>query len=80
MEQNKATQYDPAVTDGQKERTMRDWSRYAGEAITIECSTISGPVYGFGSELGCLRIYAKMLGTGRVNYSSNLNSWYYCNL
>lgn len=57
-------------------RTARDWTRYAGgEAVTVK--QIGGAVYGFTTEIGALRLYHKMRGHGRAQYSVNLSSWFY---
>lgn len=69
---------DTTVTSGQLARVTRDWTAIAGEQIRIEATEITAPIYAFGSELACLRLWAKMQ-TGRAAYSENLNTWFYVN-
>lgn len=64
------------MTDEQKARVTHDWSQLAGEPIAIE--KIGSAVYGYGSELGCLRIFYRMR-IGRAEFSKNMDTWYYCN-
>jgi hypothetical protein len=66
------------VTCSQIERVANDWSNYAKEQIKVSASDIYSPVYAFGSELACLRIFNK-LKTGDVKFSDNLGTWYYVN-
>lgn len=56
-------------------------SDIAKEPVTVEM--VKGVTYGFGSELACLRIFAKYNTNGaapdpkvRVGYSVNLASWF----
>ena len=70
---------DMTITADQIKRTAADWSDYAGEPVKIDATYIGAPVYAFGSELACLRIYRKMLGHGKVAYSENMQTWYYVN-
>lgn len=59
------------------ERAAALWSGYAGEPVRLE--RISGVLYAFGSEIACLRLYHKMRGKGRAAFSTNMQTWYYCN-
>lgn len=70
---------DMAFTPQYKARAEKEWSKIAGEPVTVEGQSIDGPLYAFGSELACLRLYHKMMGKGRTAYSKNRDSWYYCN-
>lgn len=62
-------------------RAAKTMTEFAGEPVTV---AFTGSVlYGFASELGCLRIFAKYHGNGatpnpkvRVGYSENLGTWY----
>lgn len=65
------------ATKNQIERLARDWSQYAGEAVTVE--QISGAFYGFCGELGTLRLFKKYRNTKGTDcgYSVNLNSFYF---
>jgi hypothetical protein len=70
------------ATEAQIQRTARDWSDYAAEPVTVE--QITSVLYGFGSELACLRIFAQYQSNGayhnpraRVGYSENRASWYF---
>lgn len=69
-------------TKNQMDRVTSEWSKIAGEELSVEFKGHSAQetpeFYAFGSELGCLRLYYKM-GSGRVNFSKNLNIWYYAN-
>lgn len=69
------------MTTDQQDRTAKMFADMAGEPVTVEL--VNGAVYGFSSELGCLRIFAKYNSNGsvhnpnvRVGYSDNLQSWY----
>ncbi len=66
------------VTKDQMSRVIKGWSDIAGEKVTIEATEINAPIYAFGSELACLRLFYK-LGRGRAEWSENLNTFYYCN-
>ena len=66
------------ITEAQKVRVQKDWSKLAGEELEIHCDYITAPVYAFGSELACLRLHYKM-EVGIVDYSENLKCFYYCN-
>lgn len=57
------------------------FAHIAKEPVTGE--VISGAMYVYGSELACLRIFAKYNSNGaihnpkvRVGFSTNLNKWY----
>jgi predicted RNase H-like HicB family nuclease len=54
------------------------WSRYAGEKVSINASSLYEPIYAFGSEIACLRLFYRFK-TGTVAYSENLACWYYVN-
>lgn len=63
-------------------RITAEFTMHAGEPISIQ---VFGDIaYGFGSELGCLRIFAAYNSNGfvynkkaRVGYSDNFKSWYF---
>lgn len=62
-------------------RTTRLFESFAKEPVRVEF--VSGVLYGFGSELAVLRVFAKYNSNGsehtpkvRVGFSQNLNSWY----
>ena len=64
-------------------RITRDWSGYAGEPVEIDPAVVGQPIAGavitaFGTELACLRLHYR-LRVGRVEFSPNLNRWYYVN-
>jgi len=71
------------MTDEQEKRIARMMKEYAGgEDVKIE--HITSCIYAFGSELACLRIFAKYNANGavhnknaRVGYSENQTSWYF---
>ena len=69
------------MTIEQKDRLKRTFERMAGEKITLDQTPSS--IYAYGSELACLRIFAKYQANGashnpnvRVGKSVNLNAWY----
>jgi hypothetical protein len=67
------------VTPNMVKRTAADWSGMAKELIKVE--EISGTLYGFGSELGCLRIFHQYNRGGhathvRCEFSKNLGTWF----
>jgi hypothetical protein len=69
------------MTPAQHARTAQMLTEFAGEPVEVE--QIKGTIYGFASELGCLRIFAKYNSNGavhnkkiRVGFSSNLNRWF----
>lgn len=66
------------VTTNMANRAASEWSKIAKEPVQIKATTISEPIYAFGSELACLRLFAKMR-TGRVGFSENMVTWFYCN-
>jgi hypothetical protein len=67
------------MTDTQLLRTENEWSKIAGETILVE--HIGGAVYGFGSELGCLRLLNRFRYSKpeeiKVDYSENQESWFF---
>jgi len=67
-----------SITPSQEERILNDMISYAGEKVTI--NIIKGHLYVYGSELACLRIamrYKNRAQDLRVDYSENLNTWYF---
>lgn len=62
-------------------RVQQDWEQIAGETMDVEY--IKGTMYGYGSELACLRLEHKYnlnartstLGKARAFFSKNLNTW-----
>jgi len=69
-------------TENQLARTSRDFSSIAKEEVTVE--QIGSGLYGFGSELATLRLFAKYNSNGaihnakcRVGYSENLGKFYF---
>ena len=67
------------ISEEQRRRLADDWRQLADEPVKIQCSTLDQPIFAYGSELACLRLYYRMNSQGRVAYSSNMNTWYYCN-
>ncbi len=63
------------ATCEQMSRVIRDWSEYAGETVKVE--QVGGAMYAFGSELALLRLHYRMK-SGRVEFSENLSTWFYC--
>ena len=65
------------MTQAQHERVVREWSRLAGEPVTVE--EITGNLYAHGSELACLRLAYKFRRASddraRCEYSKNLSTW-----
>jgi hypothetical protein len=63
------------LTPNQLKRVKKDWERTSQESIKIE--QINDAIYGYGSELACLRIEHKYnspkVGAG---YSVNRKSWF----
>lgn len=45
--------------------------------MPITVSNVGGETYAFGEELGVLRIYKHYNGNGVVDFSANLNSWFF---
>ena len=62
------------LTANQIARTARDYSKIAGEIVTVE--QISGAIYAFGSELATLRLF-RVMPTKRQGYSVNLKKFYF---
>jgi hypothetical protein len=60
------------LTPEQLRRVTADWSALAGEPMQVEA--VTGNLYGYGTELGCLRLHYR-LERGRVLYSQNLGTW-----
>ena len=67
------------VTEEQRRRLVADWGQLADEPVRVFCTTLDQPIFAYGSELACLRLYYRMNSQGRVAYSANLETWYYCN-
>lgn len=63
------------TTATQIARTQTDYSKIAGEHVTIE--QIGGEIYAFGSELATLRLFRKMPNM-RQGYSENMKTFYFC--
>lgn len=66
------------ITEEQRGRLANDWCQMAGEPVKIQCTTLDQPIFAYASELACLRLYYRSR-EGRVAYSANLGTWYYCN-
>lgn len=62
------------ITADQLSRIEKYYSELVSEPMTAE--VIKGTLYVYGSELACLRLHYKM-AVGRVNFSKNLNTWYF---
>jgi len=62
------------ATAAQIQRTERDYSKIAGEAVRIEVT--GSTLYAFGSELATLRLFRKMPNM-RQGFSQNLNAFYF---
>ena len=62
------------LTANQLARTARDYSKIAGEIVTVE--QISGAIYVFGSEIATLRLFRAM-PSKRQGYSENLERFYF---
>jgi len=62
-----------------KQRVVGDWSRIAGEQVAVD--VLGGCLYGFASELACLRLayqYRYMKADSyRAAYSTNRTSWFF---
>lgn len=67
-----------ALSKNQIQKIADLWSRYAGEKIFVDASSLYEPIYAFGSELACLRLFYRFK-CGRVEYSQNLDGWFYSN-
>lgn len=72
------------ITERQIKMIESDWAEYSGEKLNIEI--VGSCVYGYGSELACLRIFHSYLKASaktaeeskmRVEYSKNLKSWFF---
>jgi hypothetical protein len=62
------------ATPAQIARTQAEYSRIAGEPVTVE--QIGGTIYAFGSELATLRLFRKMPNM-RQGYSENMKTFYF---
>ena len=59
---------------GLLKRVQRDWEQIAGETMDVEY--IKSTMYGYGSELACLRLEHKYKSPkARAFYSKNLQTW-----
>lgn len=63
------------VTEQQIKRTQAEYSRIAGENVSLE--VIGGAIYAFGSELATLRLFRKMPKM-RQGYSENMKTFFFC--
>lgn len=60
------------------QRIINDWSKVAGETVTVE--VMEEDMYAFGSELACLRLehyFKKGVCETDTAYSVNLKTWYF---
>lgn len=60
------------------QRIVNDWSKVAGEAVSVE--VMEEDIYAFGSELACLRLehhFKKGVCETDAAYSANLHTWYF---
>lgn len=60
------------------QRIQKDWTSYAKE--NVEVKQINSCIYGFASELACLRlaqVYRSKWETTEVSYSQNLKTWFF---
>ncbi len=71
------------MTDEQEKRTTAMMREFAG-GEDVRVQQITSCLYTFGSELACLRIFAKYHSNGttfnpnaRIGYSENLTTWYF---
>lgn len=67
------------ITEERRTKLVAEWSRIAGEPLDIKCTRMDQPIYAYGSELACLRLYYRMKSRGSVAHSDELNKWYYSN-
>lgn len=67
------------ITEATRSRVEADWTRIAREAVTVE--VIGGVLYGFASELACLRLaYEYRYSTQaayKAEHSANRDSWFF---
>ena len=64
-----------AITADQLKRIKKDWEKYARQSMVIE--QINDTVYGYGSELACLRVEHKYNSPKvRAGFSLNLKTWF----
>lgn len=77
-------------TPQQTAALARDWSEIGKEPVRVD-ARLGNVIYGFGSELACLRLYHKytmargagLVGAGangpayRVGFSVPMDSWYF---
>lgn len=65
------------MTEVQQARVTSEWSKIAGEVVSVE--KITSNYYAFGSEAACtkLALAFKHCQNVRVAFSSNLKTWYF---
>lgn len=65
------------MTENQKARVTAEWSKLAGEPVTV--NKIGSYLHAHGSELACLRLEHKFRGSKEVgvDYSANLQTWFF---
>lgn len=63
------------LTAQQIARVTKDYSKIAGETVTV--NQIASGLYVYASELGTLRLFRKMPNM-RQGYSENLKVFYFC--
>lgn len=62
----------------QIDRVQNEWSKLAGEPVTVE--NIDLDFYAFGSELACLRLLNKFKNSPdemKVEFSANKKTWFF---
>ena len=74
IEAAKAFSAKPVKSELEKAAEM-EWSKVAKEVVIVK--EVCGILYGFGSELACLRLYKAFQGKGHVAFSDNLCTWYF---
>lgn len=60
------------------QRIINDWSKVAGETVTVE--VMEEDMYAFGSEIACLRLehhFKRGKCETDTAYSVNLKTWYF---
>lgn len=63
------------VPENVLEKTRKQYSKIAGEQITIRVMEYSDDIYAFGSELGCLKLANHFAGKELRIRHSNGNKW-----
>lgn len=65
------------VTASQIKRVTDDYTKICQEPVKVEfVDNDLDSMFVYGSELAMYRLHYKMT-VGRVNFSTNLNTWYY---